>query len=210
MIGIFHLFVQMRDPITRKFSDSKRFDVLHVRWFGRNLQADAQGGWKAKRLHRIGFLPAGSPDAFGFLDPTQVIRGVHLIPRFAGGRTVEYLGPSIIRKQSEGNEDWVNYYVNCFVDRDMFMRFRGGGVGHKSTNENTRCAYEDRDVMDTTDYEAADDDDEEVLEGSDDQASDEDEGNLSNLGESESDGSDNSDVDADPLDEYEVEGFAGL
>jgi hypothetical protein len=25
-----------------------------------------------------------------------------------------------------------------FVDRDMFMRFRGGGIGHKSTQERTR------------------------------------------------------------------------
>ena len=49
-----------------------------------------------------------------------------------------------------------------FVDRDMFMRFRGGGVGHKSTNEATRCAYEDRDVMDTTNYEPDDSDDEEA------------------------------------------------
>jgi len=43
---------------------------------------------------------------------------------------------------------------NRFVDRDMFMRFRGGGVGHKATNsfttafcqdaqENTRPANED-------------------------------------------------------------------
>jgi hypothetical protein len=60
-------------------------------------------------------MPAGSPDAFSFLDPSHVIRGVHLIPRFAGGRTSQYLGPSIIRKQSEGEEDWVNYFVNWCV-----------------------------------------------------------------------------------------------
>jgi hypothetical protein len=51
VIGVFHIFVQMRDPITHKFSDSKRFDVLHVRWFGRNLHPDARDGWKAKHLH---------------------------------------------------------------------------------------------------------------------------------------------------------------
>jgi len=113
VIGISHIFVQIRDPITRKFSDPKRFDILHVRWFGRNLSV--QSGWKAKRLHRIGFIPASDSDAFGFLDPAQVIRGVHLIPRFAGGRTSEYMGPSISRKPSEGNEDWVNFYVNWCV-----------------------------------------------------------------------------------------------
>jgi hypothetical protein len=115
VIGIFHIFIQMRDPTTRQFSAPKRFDVLHVRWFGRNLSAEALGGWKAKRLHRIGFLPSNGPDAFGFLDPELVIRGVHLIPRFAGGRTSDLLGPSIIRNKNEGGEDWVNYYVNWCV-----------------------------------------------------------------------------------------------
>jgi hypothetical protein len=115
VIRIFHIFVQTRDPNTRKFSDSKRFDVLHVRWFGRNLSA--QAGWKVKRLHQIGFLPANNPalEAFGFLDPAQVIRGVYLLPHFAGGRTPLYLDPSIIRKLSNGDEDWVNYYMNWYV-----------------------------------------------------------------------------------------------
>jgi hypothetical protein len=71
VIGIFHVFIQTWDPVTRKFSEPQRFDVLHVRWFGRNLSVPA--GWRAKRLHHIGFLPASDPDAFGFLDPTQVI-----------------------------------------------------------------------------------------------------------------------------------------
>jgi hypothetical protein len=31
----------------------------------------------------------------------------------------------------------------------MFMRFRGGGVGHKSTREVTKCVYNDRDPLDT-------------------------------------------------------------
>ena len=57
---------------------------------------------------------------------------------------------------------------NRFVDRDMFMRFRGGGVGHKATNsfttafcqdaqENTRPANEDIQVQF-----AGDEDDEEA------------------------------------------------
>jgi hypothetical protein len=120
VIGIFHVFVQTRDPNTHKFSDSKRFDVLHVRWFGRKLGAPA--GWKAKRLHQIGFLPA--LEAFGFLDPAQVIRGVHLLPRFAGGRTPLYLGPSIIRKLSDGDKDWVSYYVNWYVRLSQIRHVR--------------------------------------------------------------------------------------
>jgi hypothetical protein len=35
--------------------------------------------------------------------------------------------------------------LNRFVDRDMMMRFRGGGVGHKSTREATNHFLSDRD-----------------------------------------------------------------
>ncbi|KAH7890138.1 hypothetical protein F5I97DRAFT_1924654 [Phlebopus sp. FC_14] len=31
--------------------------------------------------------------------------------------------------------DWQYYYVSMFVDRDMFMRFQGGGIGHKVTRD---------------------------------------------------------------------------
>ncbi|KAF8235256.1 hypothetical protein L208DRAFT_1257852, partial [Tricholoma matsutake] len=50
--------------------------------------------------------------AFGFLDPADVIRGVHMIPAFAYGTTSEFLGPSIARQQCENDEDWVYYYVS--------------------------------------------------------------------------------------------------
>jgi hypothetical protein len=33
----------------------------------------------------------------------------------------------------------------------MIMRFRGGGVGHKSTSEATRCLFNDRDPLDDAD-----------------------------------------------------------
>ncbi|TCD61406.1 hypothetical protein EIP91_008510 [Steccherinum ochraceum] len=48
----------------------------------------------------------------------------------AGGVTDELLGASIIRNPSDDGLDWVLFYVNMFVDRDMFMRFLGGAVGH--------------------------------------------------------------------------------
>jgi hypothetical protein len=34
-----------------------------------------------------------------------------------------------------------------FVDRDMFMRFRGGGIGHKSTQERTRVFEQQSHVL---------------------------------------------------------------
>ena len=35
-----------------------------------------------------------------------------------------------------------------FVDRDMFMRYRGGAIGHKTMRKETKCLLEDRDKLD--------------------------------------------------------------
>jgi hypothetical protein len=143
VLGIYHTFVMHMGPKS-KTQVPKRMDFLRVRWLGRNPQYDA--GWKKRRLYLVGYVPGG----FGFLDPALIVRGAHLIPAFAFGRTSEILGPSIARFENEGDEDWKYYYVNMyvchfislitlnhkrFVDCDMFMRYRGGGVGHMSTRE---------------------------------------------------------------------------
>lgn len=39
-------------------------------------------------------------------------------------------------------------FYSRFVDRDMVMRFRGGGVGHASTRAATDIFKEDRDTLD--------------------------------------------------------------
>jgi hypothetical protein len=69
-------------------------------------------GWKVKRLERVGFIPIDDPGAFGFLDPQQVIRGIHLIPAFNYGHMDTLLPPSIARPTHNNNEDWTFFYVN--------------------------------------------------------------------------------------------------
>ncbi|KAJ7858960.1 hypothetical protein B0H14DRAFT_3447001 [Mycena olivaceomarginata] len=82
-------------------------------------------------------LPVGSSagvfTAYGFLDPDEVIRGSHLIPAFAHGPTDPVTYTTLARKGDEF-DDWRYHYVNFFVDRDMFMRYLGGGVGHYQVN----------------------------------------------------------------------------
>ncbi|KAG6380707.1 hypothetical protein JVT61DRAFT_5085 [Boletus reticuloceps] len=135
VIHIFHVMVQHRENTGSPFSAPMRMNVLFVRWFGRDVNYPS--GWSEKRLYRLQFFDQESPsDAFGFLDPDSVVRGIHLIPAFGFNRTDELLGLSQARRmQDEDNsgQDWKYYYVNMFVDRDVFMRFRGGGVGHKMT-----------------------------------------------------------------------------
>lgn len=147
IIGVFHALVYYRDPAGNRSSyDPVQIDFAWVRWFGRDLSH--RSGWKAKRLHRLGFISSEDPGAFGFIDPKNIIRGIHLIPAFSFGHTSEYLSPSIIRHTSDNDEDWTYFYLNIFVDRDMLMRFRGGGVGHRTTREATVGFLSDHDPLD--------------------------------------------------------------
>jgi hypothetical protein len=109
IVGIFHADIRHVGPKSKNPSKTRRMDFLWVRWFGRDMGHAA--GWKAKRLHRIGFLDQGS--AFGFLDPKEAIRACHLNPAFAYGRTKALLGPSIARTfDGADDEDYLYYYVN--------------------------------------------------------------------------------------------------
>ena len=98
---------------------SERMDFLFVRWFGRDMEWN--GGPSTLRLDRIGFVPSTDREAFGFLDPTLVIRACHLVPAFKFGKTLGLLGPSLAREHEEG--DWENYYVmQCdFCPSNVFL-----------------------------------------------------------------------------------------
>lgn len=108
--------IQHRENLLSPFSAPVRMDVLFVRWFRRDVNYPS--GWSEKRLHRLQFFDQENPsDAFGFLDPDLVVRGVHLIPAFAFYRTQtdELLGPSRARRMQDGDDpdkDWKYYYVN--------------------------------------------------------------------------------------------------
>ncbi|GJE92524.1 hypothetical protein PsYK624_086780 [Phanerochaete sordida] len=132
VIGIFHADVKYMGPGSQS-RDWERLEFLWIRWFG--LDFTAPGGFRKRRLHRVGFVDADDGGAFGFLDPKVVLRAAHLIPAFAHGRRDDLLGPSLARQDDEDDEDYVYYYVNMFVDRDMLMRYLGGGIGHKATRK---------------------------------------------------------------------------
>ncbi|KAJ7053101.1 hypothetical protein C8F01DRAFT_1330682 [Mycena amicta] len=140
--GIIHLQVLHKGPRS-KSQALQTFDVLTVRWFGAD---DRQKKWglHVNRNPRIGFVPADSESAFGFVDPAAVLRACHIVPAFHYGYDDNGLARSIGRPRHEVDDkdqpdmDWAYYYVLMYADRDMVMRFRGGGIGHKSTREATR------------------------------------------------------------------------
>jgi hypothetical protein len=164
VVGILHVNVSYGSMVKHK-----RMDILWVRWFGHNYKF--KSGIKHRRLPRIGFVP-DDQDPMAFINPSDVIRAVHIIPAYKYGRTDIYLGPSVARVASadacratdDEDEDWVYYYVNMyapssllipladsistrFVDRDMWVRFSGeGGVGHHSNRAPATKPNPPRDV----------------------------------------------------------------
>lgn len=82
-----------------------------------------------------------------------------------------------------------------FVDRDMFMRYRGGAVGHKTTQEETKCLLGDRDKLDKVPFELECNQDWYANEGSDVEMSGGDDGE--NVMEDEHEEGGGSDIEVD-------------
>jgi hypothetical protein len=149
VLGVFHAQVLHTGPEARNRS-VQHMEFLWVHWFG--VEPNYQTGSRMARLPKIGFVPDTDESAFGFLDPSLVLRGCHLVPAFAHGRTQDLLRMTSLTaaRQPEETDEWVNYYVimcalilfnltyfanamrRSWVDWDMFMRYLGGGIGHLS------------------------------------------------------------------------------
>ncbi|CAK5267103.1 unnamed protein product [Mycena citricolor] len=109
----------------------RRMEFLWVRWLG--PVPGTPIGFRRAALPKVGYVPETDKYAFGFLDPARVLRGAHLIPDFDGGQTnslLETTDPTAARI-SDDTSDWEAFFVNIFADRDMILRYFGGGVGHQ-------------------------------------------------------------------------------
>jgi hypothetical protein len=82
ILGIYHAKVVHTGPLSES-REPQHMEFLFVCWFGHDMVSKA-GGWRTKRLHRIGFVSGNDEAAFGFLDPACVIRGVHLSQHLHG------------------------------------------------------------------------------------------------------------------------------
>ncbi|KJA15203.1 hypothetical protein HYPSUDRAFT_194556 [Hypholoma sublateritium FD-334 SS-4] len=128
IIGVFHVDVVLNIPGATKEPES--YQVIWVRRY--RIDPTYRAGFEHKRLYRLEFIPSSEDDAFGFLDPDEIIRGSHLIPGFHYGSTEDLLKGNTVAREEGELDDWRYLYVNFFVDRDMYMRYAGGGVGHYS------------------------------------------------------------------------------
>ena len=90
LIAMYHLFVStVTDP------EPKHLEFLWVRW----LQQDPSQlrGPNVSQYTHVSFTPhSGVPgEAFGFVDPSHIIRACHLIPAFDLQQTWDQLSPSM-------------------------------------------------------------------------------------------------------------------
>ncbi|KAG6807184.1 hypothetical protein H0H92_008486, partial [Tricholoma furcatifolium] len=144
VIGIYHTTITCSHPqVTNQ--GPQNIDFLWVRWFG--TEPGYRAGSKYARLPKIGFVDSQDEHAFTFLDPGEIVRDCHIIPTFRDGRSDSLLpfATSVARVNVDEKDDWINFYVGIFADRDMYMRHRGGGVGYRG-NLTTETATDDQDV----------------------------------------------------------------
>lgn len=74
VLGIYHMDTWFADSRTKK----QHLEVLYVRWLAPLISSGHWSGMQCARLPKVAFVEELDYDAFGFLDPGQVIRGAHL------------------------------------------------------------------------------------------------------------------------------------
>lgn len=107
VLGTFHVNVIYVGPGSVGLQ-SQRIEFLWVRWY--KVIGNGNSGWGHSKLDRLHFLPITQNEAFGFVDPSEVIRGCHVIPRFMLG--CRYSHGQGISYSGKDSEDWMEYYIN--------------------------------------------------------------------------------------------------
>jgi hypothetical protein len=107
VLGVYHVNVVYVGPGMRDYQPL-RMEFLWVRWY-RNMGI-VETGWQDSSLDRVRFLPVADDDAFGFIQPSDVLRACHIIPAFAKGRL--HVDGKGLSRCARDSSDWVEYYVN--------------------------------------------------------------------------------------------------
>ena len=109
VLSIFHANVIYNGPALTDYQP-RRLEFLWVHWFEVIESHQEQNAYK---LDVLRFVPMHEDDAFGFIDPADVLRSCHLIPDFSKGK----LHPDCqaMSRASRDANDSKQYYVNRFV-----------------------------------------------------------------------------------------------
>lgn len=109
VLGIYHTNVIFAPPGTQVYK-VRRVEFLWVRWFKIIGDRPVKWGWERTRLDRLEFPPVNQETSFGFLDPGDVLRSCHIIPRFFQNKW--YPDGHGLSKILGDGEDWSEYFVN--------------------------------------------------------------------------------------------------
>lgn len=106
VLAIYHANVVYTGPECLDYQP-RQLEFLWVQWFE---LLDHPAGWEHHALDKGRFVAMDRADAFGFVDPADVLRCCHLIPLFADGR----LHPDgvAVSRNARDSEDWKYYYIN--------------------------------------------------------------------------------------------------
>ena len=100
-LGTFHANVIYVGPGSADYQ-CQRIKLLWVWWY--DIVRMETLGWKNSRMDRLSFPPITWDDALGFVNPSDVLRGCHVTPRFSlGMQHSDWHGISYSGKDSE---DW--------------------------------------------------------------------------------------------------------
>jgi hypothetical protein len=106
VLGIYHVNVIHVGSGMTNYTP-QRMEFLWVRWYQPVTQVSA---WESSTLDRVKFPPLNDEHSFDFVDPEDVLRGCHIIPRFAKReKHPDGLGVSAC---AQDKNDWLEYYVN--------------------------------------------------------------------------------------------------
>lgn len=111
VIGIYHANVCF---LGRETADlcPRRIEFLWVRWYRvRNPEKDAL---QSRQLDEVEFPPLTDSDAFGFLDPANVVRSCYIVPAFSHGQRHGSEDNGLSKCASDGS-DWKRYYIQRYV-----------------------------------------------------------------------------------------------
>jgi hypothetical protein len=108
VLGIYHVNATYIGPDMIDYR-SYRIDFLWVRWY----QYMGHRSSRCSFLDRVCFPPMAEPDAFGFVDPSDVLRGCHIIPQFSQG--LRHSDGKGISNCAQDKLDWKFYYINRCV-----------------------------------------------------------------------------------------------
>jgi hypothetical protein len=88
-----------------------RLEFVWVRWY-RVSKRNTTSSWRSRRLDRLEFLPINHEKAFGFINPSDILRATHIVPIYCRDQVYNGRSYSGVSFWAQDGKDWNEYVVN--------------------------------------------------------------------------------------------------